>query len=129
MLGPDAAFAQMSTRGTGGIKVPLGVAVAHSANFAYVANWAERTLSVVDLAQQAFDTDIIAADKPAAGTADARVLNGLKFFFTGTGRWADRSVNSCGSCHPDGLSDHLTWLFAAGPRQTSPLDGQRRATV
>ncbi len=123
VLGPDSAFAQISTRGAGGIKVPLGVAVAHTTNFAYVANWAERTLSVVDLAQQAFDSDIVAADKPTAGTRDARVLAGLKFFFTGTGRWSDRSVNSCGSCHPDGLSDHITWLFAAGPRQSTPLDG------
>ncbi len=123
VLGTDAAFAQMNLRGTGGIKVPLGVAVAHSANFAYVANWAERSLSVVDLAQQAFDSDIASADKPAANTRDAHILNGLKFFFTGTGRWSDRSVNSCGSCHPDGLSDQVTWLFAAGPRQSTSLDG------
>ncbi len=123
VLGTDAAFAQINLRGTGGIKVPLGVAVAHSANFAYVANWAERSLSVVDLAQQALDSDIVAADKPAPNTRDAHVLAGLKFFFTGTGRWSDRSVNSCGSCHPDGLSDQLTWLFAAGPRQSTALDG------
>jgi mono/diheme cytochrome c family protein len=98
------------------------VVVAHLANRAYVSNLAERTLTVVDLALQAFDSDIVSADKPAPGSAEARVLAGLKFFFTGTGRWADRSVNSCGSCHPDGLSDQLTWLFAAGPRQTVPLD-------
>ncbi|HEY1100279.1 MAG TPA: hypothetical protein VGF99_15180, partial [Myxococcota bacterium] len=99
------------------------VAVAHTANFAYVANWAERTLSVVNLATQSFDSDIVSADKPAANTREAHVLNGLKFFFTGTGRWSDRSVNSCGSCHPDGLTDNMTWLFAAGPRQSTALDG------
>jgi YVTN family beta-propeller protein len=123
VLGPDSAFAQINTRGTGGIKVPNGVAVAHTANFAYVANWADRSLTVVNLATQSFDSDIVSADKPAANTRDAHVLAGLKFFFTGTGRWSDRSVNSCGSCHPDGLTDNLTWLFAAGPRQSTALDG------
>jgi cytochrome c peroxidase len=123
VLGRDAAFSQINLRGTGGIKVPLGVVVAHSANFAYVANWAERTLSVVDLSLQALDVDIVSAARPAPGTPEADVLAGLKFFFTGTGRWSDRSVNSCGSCHPDGLSDQLTWVFAAGPRQTTALDG------
>lgn len=123
VLGTDGTFAQIGTRGTGGIKVPLGLTVAHTANFAYVANWAERSLSVVDLATQSFDSDIVSADKPTVNSRDAHVLNGIKFFFTGTGRWSDRSVNSCGSCHPDGLSDQLTWVFAAGPRQSTALDG------
>ncbi|MFT3711032.1 MAG: YncE family protein [Archangium sp.] len=123
ILGPDPLFAQMSTRGTGGIKVPLGVVIGHTANTAYIANWAERSLSIVDLATQTFDTDVNSAALPAANTPEAHVLAGLKFFFTGTGRWSDRSVNSCGSCHPDGLSDHITWQFAAGPRQSTPLDG------
>ncbi|MBL8914989.1 MAG: YncE family protein [Archangium sp.] len=128
ILGPDALFAQMSTRGTGGIKVPNGIVVAHTANAAYVANWAERSLSIIDLATQALDTDVNSATLPTPGGPEARALNGLKFFFTGTGRWADRSVNSCGSCHPDGLSDHITWQFAAGPRQSTPLDGSYNKT-
>jgi DNA-binding beta-propeller fold protein YncE len=123
VLGLDATFAQMNLRGTGGIKVPNGLAVAHTANFAYVANWADRSLTVVNLATQAFESDIVSADKPTVATPEAHVLNGLKFFFTGTGRWSDRSVNSCGSCHPDGLTDNITWLFAAGPRQSTALDG------
>ena len=31
--------------------------------------------------------------------------------------------SSCGSCHPDGLADGVTWFFGTGPRQTKPLDG------
>ena len=31
--------------------------------------------------------------------------------------------SSCGSCHPDGLADGVTWNFGTGPRQTKPLDG------
>jgi hypothetical protein len=28
----------------------------------------------------------------------------------------------CASCHPDGLSDNVTWIFATGPRNTIALD-------
>src|SRR4249920_2122224 len=31
--------------------------------------------------------------------------------------------SSCGSCHPDGLADGVTWTFGTGSRQTIPLDG------
>ncbi|HVE85384.1 MAG TPA: beta-propeller fold lactonase family protein [Myxococcales bacterium] len=123
-LGPNAGFAQIDIRGTTGTKVPIGIVVAHSRQNAYVDNWADRSISVIDLALQSVDgTPVPIASKPAAGTPEASVLNGEKFFFTGTGRWADRGVSSCGSCHPDGLSDGITWVFAAGPRQTTPLDG------
>jgi YVTN family beta-propeller protein len=126
LLGPDAAFAQINIRGAGGIKVPNGIAVAHTANTAFVDNWVDRSLSVIDLATQSLDPTgdgLLSAAKPAAGTPEAQILAGKKFFFTGTGRWADRSVSSCGSCHPDGLSDELTWVFAAGPRQSVSLAG------
>src|SRR5262249_54263413 len=60
---------------------------------------------------------------------------GRRFFFTGRGRWSGNGTgaaaptlnnlawSSCGSCHPDGLSDNVTWIFAAGPRQSTSLDG------
>ena len=35
---------------------------------------------------------------------------------------SDNGWSSCASCHPDGLSDGVTWLFPTGPRQTVPLD-------
>ena len=48
---------------------------------------------------------------------------GKHFFFTGRGRWSDNAWSSCASCHPGGLSDNVTWVFAAGPRQSTSLDG------
>ncbi|HYI02672.1 YncE family protein [Hyalangium sp.] len=123
-LGLGTGFAQINLRGDSVTKVPIGIVVAHTQQVAYVNNWVDRSVSVLDLNAQAVSgTPIPTADKPAAGSAEARVLNGKKFFFTGTGRWALQAVNSCGSCHPDGLSDNLTWVFAAGPRQSTPLDG------
>ena len=64
-------------------------------------------------------------DLPPPGTAEDDVRLGERFFFTGRGRWSEggEGYSSCGSCHPDGLSDDITWSFAAGPRQTTSLDG------
>src|SRR5439155_853146 len=47
-----------------------------------------------------------------------RSIEPLKF----RGKAADNAWSSCGSCHPDGLTDNVTWSFADGPRQTLPLD-------
>jgi YVTN family beta-propeller protein len=123
-LGLGTGFAQINLRADNVTKVPIGIVVAHTQQLAYVNNWVDRSVSVLDLNSQTVSgTPIPTENKPAAGTAEARALNGKKFFFTGTGRWALQGVNSCGSCHPDGLSDNITWVFAAGPRQSTPLDG------
>lgn len=123
-LGLGAGFSQINLRADNVTKVPIGLVVAHKQPLAYVNNWVDRSVSVLDLNSQTVSgSPIPAADKPAQGSLEARVLNGKKFFFTGTGRWATQSVNSCGSCHPDGLSDNITWVFAAGPRQSLSLDG------
>src|SRR4030095_13702421 len=39
------------------------------------------------------------------------------------GKQSKDAWSSCGSCHPDGLADGVTWIFGTGPRQTKPLDG------
>ena len=39
------------------------------------------------------------------------------------GKQSRDAWSSCGSCHPDGLADGVTWIFGTGPRQTKPLDG------
>ncbi len=123
-LGVGTGFAQINLRGDNVTKVPIGIVVAHTQQLAFVNNWVDRSVSVLDLnAQTVSGNPITTESKPAAGSPEARVLNGKKFFFTGTGRWAVQGVNSCGSCHPDGLSDNITWVFAAGPRQSTPLDG------
>jgi hypothetical protein len=123
-LGVNTGFAQIDLKNTTGIKAPIGIVVASQLQRAYVNNWLDRSISVIDLSLQAVEgTPVAIAPKPATGSPEEKALNGAKFFFTGTGRWSDRGVSSCGSCHPDGLSDGITWVFAAGPRQTTPLDG------
>jgi hypothetical protein len=39
------------------------------------------------------------------------------------GKASDNAWSSCGSCHDDGHSDNVTWIFETGPRQTIPLEG------
>src|SRR4029079_15751184 len=52
--------------------------------------------------------------------------------FRGGGRWSAAVANgakggegwsACSSCHPDGVSDNITWSFGSGPRQTVSQDG------
>ncbi len=88
--------------------------------------------------------DIDSAEPPAPGSFEHAVLVGKLAFFTalgipdndifGTpirdfvprnfkGKMSKDAWSSCGSCHPDGLADGVTWTFGTGPRQTKPLDG------
>jgi hypothetical protein len=39
------------------------------------------------------------------------------------GKQSSDAWSSCGSCHPSGLSDGVTWLFGDGPRNTIAMDG------
>lgn len=99
---------------------PTGIVVNHAGSFAYVNCWVTRQLGVVDLTLQAL-TKTVASAPITVDEADASA--GRRFYFTGRARWAKNAWSDCGSCHPDGLSDDITWSFNAGPRQTTSMDG------
>ena len=93
--------------------------------------------------------DIESSTPPAPGTVEHRRLFGKLAFFTAlgvpdklddtgdgtfdvrcghrsagcTGQGFDNGWSSCASCHDDGHSDNVTWIFETGPRQTIPLEG------
>lgn len=110
---------------------PTGVVVDKDALRAYVNCWVSRRMAVVDLAAQSMIATT--ESSPAPGTAaEQAIARGRRFYNTGRGRWSFRGDNgaaggegwsSCGSCHPDGLTDNITWVFAAGPRQSTSQDG------
>jgi YVTN family beta-propeller protein len=114
-----------------GLALPVG---AGSTNpFSLVVNENSRNLSLINLGTQ---VTVLAADsadappavdasKPSGSVYDVEVNKGKKFFVTGLGRWSlkGQAWNSCESCHPDGLTDNVTWFFGRGPRQTTSLDG------
>ena len=87
----------------------------------YVNCWVSRTATVVALDQQKAVTKIQSSDAPVGLELD--INKGRRFYFTAKARWSTETWSSCGSCHPDGLSDNMTWRFPAGPRQTTSMDG------
>lgn len=101
-------------------QTPTGLVVAHQAARAYVNCWVTRSLGVVDLASQALVKTVV-SDAIADGEKDVQA--GKRFYFTARGRWSKESWEACGSCHPDGLTDNITWIFPTGPRQTISMDG------
>src|SRR3569832_1012625 len=115
----------------GQCQAPTGVVIDQATQRAYVNCWVTRRLGVVDLASQALSATTESAALSTAA-ADQAVQRGRRFYFTGRARWSAAVANgakggegwsSCGSCHPDGLTDNITWSFGAGPRQTTSQDG------
>jgi YVTN family beta-propeller protein len=114
--------------GIGPGELPVGIASANggftTVPFAVAVNENSRNLSVISFGSQAVLQSVPAADPPAAG-ADTAINRGQKLFSTGLARWSlnGQAWNACVACHPDGLTDNVTWFFARGPRQTISLDG------
>jgi YVTN family beta-propeller protein len=104
---------------------PIGIVTAHDntdSKRAFVNCWVSRSMVTVDLGTQVAINSTASANAPGAGL-DTQVNLGRRFYFTGRVRWSNEAWSSCGSCHPDGLADNITWRFAAGPRQTISMDG------
>lgn len=115
----------------GQCQAPTGLVIDATHQRAYVNCWVTRKLGVVDLAAQSLTAAIESSPLPTDATL-ASQQRGRRFYFTGRGRWSANPANlakggegwsSCGSCHPDGLTDNMTWVFGAGPRQTTSQDG------
>ena len=96
--------------------------MAITAGRAYVYNQVARSVSVLDLASQGAEDNVPSAPQPTAA-ADENALLGQKFFNTGLERWSTNGWVGCVGCHPFGLTDNVTWVFPAGPRQTVDLSG------
>lgn len=116
---------------TGRCQAPIGIAVSETLRRGYVNCWITRRLGLVEFASQALTQTFEASPGPANAVEQA-VQRGKRFYFTGRGRWSAAVANgakggegwsSCGSCHPDGLTDNITWIFGTGPRQTTSMDG------
>jgi YVTN family beta-propeller protein len=109
---------------------PIGIAIVDETR-AYINCWVTKRLGVIDLGAQSLSATVESAPAPQ-DVVEQSVQRGRRFYFTGRGRWSNGAGNgavggegwsSCGSCHPDGLSDNVTWVFGAGPRQTVSQEG------
>jgi YVTN family beta-propeller protein len=127
--------------------LPSGVAMRQDGTRGYAnneANFSVTSMNVEDGICLTLQLDIDSAQPPDPGSFEHAVLVGKLAFFTalgipdndifGTpirqffprdfkGKQSKDAWSSCGSCHPDGLADGVTWSFGTGPRQTIPLDG------
>jgi YVTN family beta-propeller protein len=127
--------------------LPSGVVMRRDGTRGYAnneANFSVTSMDVDDGVCLTLNLDIPSSTPPAPGSFEHAVLLGKVVFFTafgipdnnifGTpireiiprdfkGKQSKDAWSSCGSCHPDGLADGVTWIFGTGPRQTIPLDG------
>ena len=142
----DAAGTRVDCRVQTG-NLPSGVAFRQDGTRAYAnneANFSVTSMNVEDGFCLTLQLDIASSEPPAPGSLDHAVLVGKLAFFTALGvpdndlfsipirdfvprnfkgKMSKDAWSSCGSCHPDGLADGVTWIFGTGPRQTKPLDG------
>jgi YVTN family beta-propeller protein len=124
--------------------IPNGVAMSPNGQLAYVNNEVGCSVSILDLqSNTVLERDVESCTLPDPGSHEHGVRLGELVFFTalgvpdnglvGTpirnivplsfrGKQSDNGWSTCGSCHPRGLSDHVTWMFGDGPRGAIPLD-------
>lgn len=131
--------------------LPSGVVMSRDAKRAYTNNELNTSITAIDLLDdEVLARDIESSAPPAPGSVEHRRLFGKLAFFTalgvpdvidddGDGKYdvalrdidpllhrnkaSDNGWSSCASCHEDGHSDGVTWIFETGPRQTIPLEG------
>jgi mono/diheme cytochrome c family protein len=127
--------------------LPSGVAMRQDGTRGYAnneANFSVTSMNIDDGLCLTLRLDIPSSEPPAPGSVEHAVLVGKLAFFTALGipdngifgmdirdieprnfkgKQSKDAWSSCGSCHPDGLADGVTWIFGTGPRQTKPLDG------
>jgi YVTN family beta-propeller protein len=118
-------------------KNPRGIVINAGDTRAYVMNYVSRDVTVINLAGgvESVMATLPSAPLPTAGTLEAKIHVGRELFNSSVGtfdpataggaviagRMSQAGWGSCASCHPHGLSDNVTWIFATGPRRTIGL--------
>jgi YVTN family beta-propeller protein len=97
---------------------PRGLALSSDGRRGYVMSYLSRSVTVLDL-QKFIVIDEVSV---TAETLDPEVLHGKILFNNATNpKLSQGSWLSCASCHPDGGTDGVTWMFPDGPRQSPAL--------
>jgi YVTN family beta-propeller protein len=97
---------------------PRGLALSRDGRWGYVMNYLSRSITLLDLKR----LEVVAELSVTAETLSPEVLQGKVLFnHAADPRLSTGSWISCASCHPEGGSDGITWIFPDGPRQTPPI--------
>lgn len=113
-------------------KNPRGIVINSTDSRAYVMNYVSRDVTVIDLtpAPEAVMATMRSAALPEPGSQEDVIQIGKELYLSSVGefegpndtkirgRMSNNGWGSCGACHPDGLTDNVVWIFAAGPRRT-----------
>jgi YVTN family beta-propeller protein len=115
-------------------KNPRGIVIDATDTRAYVMNYVSRDVTVIDLttSPEQVRTTLHSERVPLQKNREAKILLGAELYNTSigtfdppaagqppiTGRMSRDGWMSCAACHPFGLSDGATWIFASGPRRT-----------
>jgi cytochrome c peroxidase len=125
-----------ATDGRDAGKNPRGIVINEAGTTAYVVNFVSRNISVVDLVNDEVVDVIRTTALPEPGSEDEEVLVGAEIFFSSRGhfdrpdgttvstdeRLSSEGWQACSSCHFEGLTDSVVWVFGAGPRKSVPLN-------
>ncbi|HWW87486.1 MAG TPA: beta-propeller fold lactonase family protein [Vicinamibacterales bacterium] len=117
-------------------KNPRGIVVNSTDTLAYVMNYVSRDVSVIDLTNQPEQViaTLPAAALPSRGTVADLIHVGKELYNTSVGvfdpapgtdtpivgRMSNNGWGGCATCHPNGLSDNVVWIFPSGPKRTIP---------
>lgn len=110
-------------------KAPRGIAIDAAGNRAFVYNFISRSITAIDISNPdapAIVGTALSSKVPNPASTKGKILLGAELFFTGRGPgevMSSEAWGSCATCHPDGHSDNVTWMFPTGPRQTIALEG------
>jgi len=118
---------------------PRGIVITPDDARAFVMNYVGRNLTVIDLttSPERRIASVESAALPARGTLSDKIHVGRELYNTsiGTfdpvtpggpaivGRMSNNGWGSWSSCHPNGLSDNVVWIFQPGPRRTIAQHG------
>ncbi len=123
-----------------GGKNPRGLVINSTDTRAYVMDFISRDVAVVDISgtdPTQYETldRIQSANLPGPGSRAGIVQRGKQLFNSAigpegamdnsirpAGRLSDTGWGTCYSCHPQGLTDTVTWMFADGPRQAISME-------
>ena len=97
---------------------PRGIAISPDGKRGYVMSYLSRSISIIDLDKLTQIGDVPTTREPLN---DAVLRGKILFNTTRDPRMTGGGWVSCASCHLDGGTDSVTWIFPDGPRQTPPM--------
>jgi YVTN family beta-propeller protein len=115
---------------------PRGIVISPDDTRAFVMNYVSRSVTVIDLttSPESVVMEVASAALPTPGTTEDMVHIGKELYNTSIGvfdpvvaggpaivrRMSNNGWGACATCHPNGLSDNVVWIFPDGPRRTIP---------